>query len=102
MKFEKVYLAWVRNRYDHDFFYLEADDGTYYFAWTAEQFGKTVAERWVKFLGDIFNENELPEPDFRSGSALHIYLQNPTYGSEKLEVSEIYINGIFPKTGGTK
>ena len=95
MKFEKVYLAWVRNRYDRDFFYLEA--GVYYFAWTADYFGKTAGERWGKFLEDVMTENELPEPSFQSGSALHIYLHTPTYGSEKLEDCEIYINGIFPK-----
>lgn len=95
MKFEKVYLAWVRNRYDHDFFYLEAGD--YYFAWTADYFGKTAGERWAKFLEDVMTENELPEPSFRSGSALHIYLHTPTYGCEQLEDCEIYINGIFPK-----
>lgn len=96
MKFEKVYLAWVRNRYDHDFFYLEGDDEDY-FAWKADQFGKSAAEQWVKFLGIIYNEEELPEPDFLSGSALHIYLHNPTYNSETCEVCRIYIEGIFPK-----
>lgn len=97
MKFEKVYLAWVRNRYDHDFFYLEADDDDF-FAWPAEQFGKSVEERWSKFLGDVLTEGELPEPGFRSGSALHIYLHNPTYGALTVEDCEIYINGDFPKT----
>ena len=97
MKFEKVYLAWVRNSYNHDFFYLEADDGEFYFAWPAEQFGKSVEERWSKFLGDVLTEGEIPEPGFRSGSALRIYLHYPTYGSEKLVDCELYINGIFPK-----
>ena len=101
MQINNPYLAWVRNCYGRDFFYLEANDDVYYFAWPAEQFGKTIAEQWLKFRGIISNEEELPEPGFRSGfrsgSALRIYLHYPTYGSEKLVDCELYINGIFPK-----
>lgn len=102
MKISNPYLAWVRNRYDHDFFYLEASDDEYYFAWKAEQFGKTITEQWLKFLRIISNEEELPEPDFRTGSALHIYLHNPTYDFATFPPCELYINGIFPKLEGRK
>ena len=97
MKINNPSLAWARNRYDHDFFYLEANDDVYYFAWPAEQFGKTIAEQWLKFRGIISNEEELPEPGYRSGSALHIYLHNPTYDFVTFPPCELYINGIFPK-----
>lgn len=102
MKINNPYLAWVRNRYDYDFFYLEAADDKYYFAWPAEQFGKTVAERWSKYQEIIANEEELPEPAFLSGSALHIYLHNPIYGSVTFPPCSLYINGIFPKLEASK